>query len=88
MSSIGLSKHLRCNVSGCTKQRPYWSQCCKQHREQRSEPELHLFHIVSPHGALLTTMRAADNKDAAFKTLEWMKAHDRKRVHIRRIVEH
>lgn len=38
MSSIGRSKHLRCNHDGCNKVRPYWSQSCKAHRAPAPVP--------------------------------------------------
>ena len=37
MSSIGRTHHLRCQVEGCTKRRPYWSSRCKKHRAEVDE---------------------------------------------------
>ncbi len=37
MSSIGRTKHLRCQHEGCNKVRPYWSDLCKAHRIARAQ---------------------------------------------------
>jgi hypothetical protein len=34
MASIGRTHHLKCKKIGCKKRRPYWSDLCKEHREE------------------------------------------------------
>ena len=34
MSSIGYTHHLKCRWEKCKKRRPYWSDFCKEHREE------------------------------------------------------